>query len=313
MSVNVRTTRHLRAQNCRNILEAIHAEGRLSAARLAERCSLRPSTVSNIVKQLREAGAIHECGYGESTQHGGKRPLLLELASDYGVLVGVELTPSHLRIVARDFALGMVHRAGTRLPDTLAGAQACIDDELEKLRVATAEGRVAGIAIGFDALPLGIRTNGAGSPDALLEHLEQGVEARFGAPLVVEEHAGLGACGEWLLGEDRRSRDVVFVDVGPAELAESRKIDVGLVLDGRLYRGKGHAGHLTADRPRKVDEVLDTLAGLLDPGVIAVRSDDPSSVADAGDLPVRTARFGEFAVAEGGVALAFDHAIDEIG
>lgn len=312
MTVDVRTTRHLRAQNCRHILEAIHAEGQLSAARLAEHCRLRPSTVSNIVKQLREAGAIRECGYGSSTQHGGKRPLLLQLASDYGAMVGFELTPYHFRAVARDFSLGLLHRFAVRLPDTYEAACAAIDAELISLSEAVGTLPPAGIVVGFNPRPVSARTNGAGTPQSLLSHLESGVAKRFDTSLEVEDHAGLGACGEWMLGGNRDARDVVFVDVGPEQLEEPGKIDVGLVLDGRLYRGKGRAGQLDARGTQDVGEVLGRIAELLDPGVIAIRSDHTPVPDSAEGRPVTTARFGEYAIAEGGCALAFDHTLDAI-
>lgn len=62
--------------------------------------------------------------------------------------------------------------------------------------------------------------------------------ARLGLPVTVENDANAAALGEWLFGRGRGLRHLVYVTV-------STGIGAGLILDGRLYRGRtGNAGEV---------------------------------------------------------------------
>ena len=62
--------------------------------------------------------------------------------------------------------------------------------------------------------------------------------ARFGAPVLVENEANLGAVGECMHGSARGAGDVLFVAIGAG-------VGAGIVIDGRLYRGAtGAAGEV---------------------------------------------------------------------
>lgn len=70
------------------------------------------------------------------------------------------------------------------------------------------------------------------------------LEAELGVALAVAEDANAAALAEWTLGGGRGFRDGLYVTVGTG-------IGAGLVLDGRLVRGRrgwvGELGHLTVE------------------------------------------------------------------
>jgi glucokinase len=68
---------------------------------------------------------------------------------------------------------------------------------------------------GWDAVPLADR-----------------LRERFGVPALVEHDAKAGALAEWLFGAARGCRNVVYLTFGTG-------LGAGLILDGRLYRGRG--------------------------------------------------------------------------
>jgi glucokinase len=72
------------------------------------------------------------------------------------------------------------------------------------------------------------------------EHVKKLVEARIGRPVVVENDANAAAWAEAKLGAARGQEHVLLITVGTG-------IGAGIVLDGRLYRGRfgsaGEPGH----------------------------------------------------------------------
>ncbi|HHV55534.1 MAG TPA: ROK family protein [Firmicutes bacterium] len=74
------------------------------------------------------------------------------------------------------------------------------------------------------------------------------LEERFGCPVYLENDANAAALGEWLFGAGRGAVNLIYVTI-------STGIGSGLVIGGRLYRGKhfnaGEVGHmvLLADGP----------------------------------------------------------------
>jgi glucokinase len=72
------------------------------------------------------------------------------------------------------------------------------------------------------------------------EPVKKRVEERIGRPVVVENDANAAAWAEAKLGAARGQRDVLLITVGTG-------IGAGIVLDGRLYRGRwgsaGEPGH----------------------------------------------------------------------
>lgn len=315
MPQEVKTTRQLRARNCRSILERIRTEGPISAARLSERCELRPSTISNILKDLRRQGCVRYCGFGSSTQQGGKRPLLIELDPEFGVLVGIEITSRLTRVVARDFALGEL---SSRSEDRVDGESIeVLASRLVEAALAEQGGvRLLGIGIGADAATLG----GEEDADAVARRLG----SRFACPVLIERHASVAACGEWVLDDRREARDLVYVEL--QESREDRSVDLGLILDGRIYHGRGAAGQLSSRAPRiggdrPVEDVVQLVTELLDPALIVVGGELAGEVdvetlgaAGAGRTPpvIKSARFGDYAVAVGGVAMAFDEVLESM-
>jgi len=79
------------------------------------------------------------------------------------------------------------------------------------------------------------------------EPLREEVSARIGLPVVVENDANAMAWGEYRFGAGRGQQHLAAVTVGTG-------IGGGLVLDGRLYRGRfgvgAEFGHVVVLRPR---------------------------------------------------------------
>jgi glucokinase len=67
--------------------------------------------------------------------------------------------------------------------------------------------------------------------------LRQLLEDHFGLPSYIEHDAKAGALAEWLFGAGRGSQNLVFLTFGTG-------LGAGLIVDGRLCRGRGNMGEV---------------------------------------------------------------------
>jgi hypothetical protein len=72
------------------ILDRIRTNGQISRAELAKVTSIRPPTVTAIVRDLLEEGLVVEAGTGKT--HGGRAPRMLELSCEVPQVLSFELT-----------------------------------------------------------------------------------------------------------------------------------------------------------------------------------------------------------------------------
>ncbi len=86
------------------LLHLIRACGRISQAELAHMGRLQPSTVSNLMKDLKNSGMVWLSGKGESGELGGKKSDLLSLNGEFAVFSGIFLKQDALHITTVDFA-----------------------------------------------------------------------------------------------------------------------------------------------------------------------------------------------------------------
>lgn len=154
-------------------------------------------------------------------------------------------------------AVGIVTRQGRVVgrrvePARVAtGPMAMVDRYVAMARelMDTCDGvRLVGVGIGCGG-PLDIGTGVIHSPTHLPGWdelpLKDWIEARLNLPTTVENDANAAALAEWLFGLGRNLRHLAYVTV-------STGIGAGLILDGRLHRGRtGNAGEIghTSVRP----------------------------------------------------------------
>ncbi|WP_250291979.1 ROK family glucokinase [Frankia sp. CiP1_Cm_nod1] len=148
-------------------------------------------------------------------------------------------------------AAGVVDGSGTVLsslrrptPSQQPAAVAdLIGEVVDELRAAVAPRPVQAVGIGAAGLIDRDRSRVLFAPNLAWrdEPLRDEVSARTGLPVVVENDANAMAWGEYRFGAGRGEPDLVCVTVGTG-------VGGGIVLDGRLYRGRfglgGEIGHM---------------------------------------------------------------------
>ncbi len=227
------------------VLNAIRTVGPLSRTEVAARTQLALPTVSSITAELIEAGLLYERATGAST--GGRPPVLLALNPRAGHVVGAKLTEERAILVLTDLEATILAYSEAPLPST--DPQAIVET------LATA---VKALAAEANAQPLfGVGVGLAGVVDrsgALVRHatyfgwnnLAFGslLEAQLDLPVVIDNDVNALTAAEQWFGAGRSVPSFMVISLG-------RGVGMGMVLDGRLYRGAtggaGEFGHMTVD------------------------------------------------------------------
>ena len=106
------TVRDLRRDNRLVLLSSLFFEQPQSRPDLGEVTGLSPASVSNVVRELIDAGIVVEAGSVDS--EGGRPRVLLQLNPDYGYVIGVDV--GEIRVRVELFDLTMAERATVDYP-----------------------------------------------------------------------------------------------------------------------------------------------------------------------------------------------------
>ena len=228
------------------VLQLIWEERRMSRADIARLADLSRSTVSEIVSEILRTGLITEVGEGPS--RGGRRHILLEFRDDACVILGVEMGASHVEVVATDLRGNPLRSAAEEHPvrDDPAGTRELIGRLCEAC-LENSERPLVGIGVGVPC-PVD-RDNSGRLSDVVLPAWEgrlglEGIAESYGAPLLIDNDANLGALAELWWGVGQGIDDMVYIKVATG-------IGSGHVVGGEIYRGStgfaGEIGHIAID------------------------------------------------------------------
>ncbi|MFC4913911.1 ROK family protein [Actinomadura gamaensis] len=228
-----------------------------SRAELARLTGLAASSVSLRVEQLIEAGLFAEEGAGAS--RGGRRPRRLKLAPAAGVFLVADLGAHHARLAAVDLS-GAPRALADLACDISVGPERTLTSVIDSLRALAGEHGlrdvpVRGLAIGMPG-PVDPATGQVVSPSRMPGWndfpVREFAAAHADLPVLVENDANLMA-----VGEHRTSwpdlDNLMVIKLGSG-------IGCGVIVDGRLHRGRGAAGDISHVRIRS-DATVDCSCG----------------------------------------------------
>jgi predicted NBD/HSP70 family sugar kinase len=232
----------LRSINQRTVLELIRERGPLSRAQVARDSGLSKPTVSLALAALHSAGLVREVGRSS----GGKGPgaVLYELNPSAGWVVGIDVGRRWLRAAIADIAGNVAARRAERARARSAGSLIGQIGEVAHALAADAGLRweqVTHATIGspgvFDPLR-GLVEMAPNLPGWGRQGIVEAVQDQLGTNVTFENDVNLAALGERARGHGRTLSDFVYLWIGTG-------IGIGIVLDGRLYRGsRGAAGEI---------------------------------------------------------------------
>ncbi|MDR4887490.1 ROK family transcriptional regulator [Fredinandcohnia sp. QZ13] len=240
------TTTDIRHSNKVRILQYIKLKTETTKPEIAKELKISIPTVSSLVDSLVKDGYVKECGKGESTFHGGKRPQLLTF------------NPLGRGIIAIHISSTVITGALIDLnANTLYKTQKSIKGCKGKESLSVIESVVAEFVKVANELEIELLGIGGGVPGLVDQHsgtiqkslhfndltgvnLGELLSSRFQLPVWIDNEDNNFALAEkWLgLGRDVNSFVSLITDIG---------IGAGIIIDERLVRGVdnsfGEVGH----------------------------------------------------------------------
>ena len=231
----------LRRMNQRLLLDLLLRGGPAIRPQLARGSGLSLPTVIAALRGLEQTGLVRAAGRIDQQQ--GRPATVYEVNPAAGSVVGVHVGPDLLRVLVADLTGEIIGRGEE--PTTARTADALVDQvELCVGRAAAAAGLERGAVTHTVIGAPGVLDPGHGLiryaehlPGWQQPGLAENLAARLGGALTIENDANLAALGEHALGIARGLEDFVYLHVGGG-------VGLGLVLGGRLYRGRGAAGEV---------------------------------------------------------------------
>jgi predicted NBD/HSP70 family sugar kinase len=230
------------------VLDLVRASRSVSRVELAERCGLTAATITHAVRELLDAGLLHEAERAPS--RGGSPRRMLRLTHDAHYAVGVQMDRSSSTVVVTDFtgtvlAQSSLVGAGDNEPSRVL---TWIADHIIDLIASAGVPRTRVLGVGF--VTHGPQDRGRGrlltaQPTAawfdfpLTDVLARAV----GIPVLLENDATAAAIGEqWAGALPTSTFGVVYMATG---------IGGAVVVDSHAYRGRSsntaEIGHVTLD------------------------------------------------------------------
>lgn len=232
-----------------SVIQLIWTEGEISRAEVARRCDLSRSTVSALVQQLIDLGAVREARVGPS--QGGRPPVMLRFEHDRYRMIGLDIGATHVTAIVMDPRGRVLSRATAphAVERDPTGTLRLVDELLTHIhtQAGIAPGQLLGIGV---AVPCPVHPAAPGRLSPSILPAWKGIDLaailteRWGVPTYLENDANLGALGELYWGQGRRAGDFTYVKLATG-------VGAGLIIDGDIYRGgqgiAGEIGHTAID------------------------------------------------------------------
>jgi len=233
--------------NISRVLRLIWQTKGISRIEIAQRLGIDKSTVTKIVASLQEIGIIRAFAQGNAGPLGGRKPIQLEIVSEFGLSVGIEITPEGFVAVILDLH-GTILRELTVSMEVTSVFEAF--DEALKALTGELESRntpVLGVGVGIPAL---VDTDTGTILQSIPLMIEEELafcawaRAKYGVPVYVENDARCGCLGEMVLRHGTGLDNALFLlseirkITGSTGSRKNLSVGCGFTLNGNPYYGQ---------------------------------------------------------------------------
>lgn len=230
----------MREMNQRLLLDRLFTGGPVTRPQLAQGTGLSLPTVSAALAGLTGAGLAREAGSPDAAP--GRPAVLYEANPVAGAVAGIDVGHEWLHVLITDLKAARLSALDVR--NTAASAAGLVDLISRSVARAAAEAGVARVTHTVLGTPgvfdprAGRVAYAANLPGWQDLDLGAALSARLGPSLTVDNDANLAALGERAEGAARGISQFAYLMIGTG-------VGMGLILDGRLYRGfTGSAGEV---------------------------------------------------------------------
>ncbi len=226
----------------RTVVEMIVTAGPITRAEISRRTGLSKQAVSEVARQLEEAGWIGQVGRTQGNI--GRTGVTYQIVPSAAYVIGIDLGGKKCRIALADLSSHVVAET-TTATDPAGGMTALrqIAGEVDRLIAETGidRSKIQRAVIGCPGIidPRSGRLNHSPSiPDLTGTDIAGSLSTLLGAPTTAENDVNLAVLGEHWQGRGRGADSLAFAALGTG-------IGLGLMINGRLVRGRrGAAGEI---------------------------------------------------------------------
>ncbi|WP_137597048.1 ROK family transcriptional regulator [Paucilactobacillus kaifaensis] len=238
MALNKQSIRNL---NEKSVLRQIFIGGPISRIQISRNLDLNKSTVSAIFNDLSDRELVVEMGQGESTQVGGRKPVMIKVNPKYGFTVNFDIGFHHLDVMGN-------YLEGTaffyqRFDTTGFDIHQIIALMIKTVNSVGAADMVQGL-LGISVAVHGIVFNNKVTYSPFIDMEDVSVydelTTQFEVPVIIENEANLVATFQRDFSRDshRTMNNIVVISI-------HKGIGAGIIIDHNIYRGEhGEAGEI---------------------------------------------------------------------
>lgn len=229
----------IRESNERIVLNTIAQKGPHSRALLSDTIGLNKATISDIVKKLIAQKLINEVGIGESTNLGGRKPIMLELNAKAGFSVSVDIGYNYIDVMAQRLD-GTAYKREL-FPFIVIKRETIIQEISDILDVFLSSlpkspFGIVGILIAIHGVVLDNQIQFTPAYDLAGLDFSSALHEQFACPVYLENEANLLAVSDHTKEESYANLVSISIHSG---------IGSGVILNNELYTGiKGYAGEI---------------------------------------------------------------------
>jgi len=225
------------------VVEVIRAAGQIARIDIAQTTGVSPATVTALCQQLIQAGLVEEVAPVDppSGQRGRPR-VALRLRGTAHLIAGMKVSARIVSAVLIDFEGTTLTEYVAPMPQSRYSPGALVELVQKTLVAATAQiGKsvedLSGLGLGLAGTVDAIAGYVHWSPSLALRNvrLRDMLEAVLPFPVFLDNDANLVAKAEQLFGEGRGISDFLVVTI-------EHGVGLGIVIDGRVYRGTRGCG-----------------------------------------------------------------------
>lgn len=232
------TTKYtIREQNEVHILKTIIENQSISRADISKRLGLNKATVSQITKLLIEQDFVLETGVGNSTNSGGRRPLLLELNKNHSFSISIDLGMDYIYLVGGLLDGTIFFSTQSRHSEVSSDSMIKLINEVIQHAPKTNHG-LSAITLGVHGI---IKNNSiVFTPYNKMNYsdLELDIQQEFNVPIYYFNEANLAAIAEFSFSSKSNNLICLSIHTG---------VGAGVIENGRIQVGKngqvGEIGH----------------------------------------------------------------------
>ncbi|MDE3057778.1 MAG: ROK family protein [Bacteroidota bacterium] len=256
------------------VLKLVQENETISSSDLVRITGMRPSTIFNILKGLSAKAFVKFHGKGESTIKGGKKPYVWTLNKEVAYAIGLDVEVGEMTIVLLDFSGAIAAKKTLQLPpvrtpqELAATIVKVVNEFIIECRIAKDKILGLGIAVaGIVDCQNGIVVMSSVLPEMNVPLMRYLTDLPF--HVIVENNANAAAVGLKWNSKDKPKQNYITVLIEIDRNVSG--LGIGIVIDGKLYRGASFsAGELYPHLP-SLQEILASVRSRFSEGTVLRR------------------------------------------